>query len=291
MAREALREPSMEIVRYDTMKLSIRQRRVVALVVVISALMVWLAGAHWIDTTLGRPEVYSGATLLACLVGLMAIGMRKRLVVLPLWSVSTWVQVHIYTGLFACIVFAFHVPAIVANGVFEGGLSIMFLVVAASGVYGVFLSRTVPKRLTALSSQPRFDRIQWHRNQLAVAASDIIGELADTPDRSVVVSFFDQSLQPYFASSLSTRYLLFPSTSYRRKLLAELMELDRYLNSEVQLAAKRLAALIRHRDDLDYQNALQFRLRAWVVIHGSLSVLLIVWSLVHAYLAIWMHGR
>ena len=280
----------MNAIRYDTMKWSIRQRRIVALLATMSLLIAWLAGAHWIRISLGHPAIYSGVTLLICLGGLMLIGLRKRLVILPLWSVSTWVQVHIYTGLFACVVFIAHVPSIIASGKLEGPLSWLFVAVAASGFYGVFVSRTAPKRLTAVSIQPRYDRISWHRDQIAIAANKAISELMDTPDRLVLKSFYNQALSSYFASSYSIGYFIYPSSTRRRRLLSALSALDRYLDANVLAASKRLAALIRHRDDLDYQHAIQFRLRAWIVIHGGLSSGLMIWSVIHAFVAIGMRG-
>ena len=273
------------------MKWSIRQRRVASMTATLSLAVIWLAGAQWIRISLGSLAIYSGASLLACLVGLMLIGLRKRLVMLPLWSVSTWVQVHIYTGLFACIVYAIHVPAIVASGRFEGPLSCLFIVVAASGFYGVYISRVVPKRITNVSIQPRFDRIPWHRDQIANAAETSLSELAETSDLAVLKLFFEKSLRPYFSSSLSVRYLLNPSSAHRRRLLSELNDLDRYFDAGVLTLSKRLAALVRHRDDLDYQHAMQFRLRGWVLIHAGLSSVLVIWSLAHAFIALGMLGN
>lgn len=281
----------MATVRSDTMKLSIPQRRLASLVATLLLVAVWLAGAHWIRISLGHVGVYSGASLLVCLVALMLIGLRKRLIMLPLWSVSTWVQVHIYTGLFACIVYVIHVPSIIASGRLEGPLSWLFLAVSGSGFYGVFISRVVPKRITNVSIQPRYDRIPWHRSQIAIAADKSMTDLADSHDRAVLQSFFERSLQPYFASSMSPRYLLNPSSTRRRRLLGALNELDRYLDSSVLVVSKRLAALVRHRDDLDYQHAMQFRLRGWVVFHAALSMVLIVWSFLHAFIAIGMLGN
>ena len=280
----------MEIARRDPSRWSIRQRRAVAVATTVLISLLWLAGFQWIQIQLGHASIYSGATLLACLIGLSLIGVRKRLVILPLWPVSTWVQIHIYTGLFACVAFIVHVPAIVASGLFEGPLSCLFLAVAASGLYGIAISRTAPKRLTAVSFQPRFDRIAWHRDQLWVAADDAVSELADSLVKSVLENHYQRTLRPYFRSSLSLKYLAYPTSTRRRRLLSELAELDRYLEGSVLAASKRLAALVRHRDDLDYQHAVQLRLRGWVIVHGGMSTVLVLWSLVHACVALGMLG-
>jgi hypothetical protein len=253
-------------------------------------MLIWLAGAQWMQVSLRHASVYSGATLLACLLGLVLIGVRKKLVFLPLWSVSTWVQVHLYTGLFACVVFVVHVPAIVASGWFEGPLSLLFILVSSSGVYGVYISRTAPKRLTNVSVQPRFDRIGWHRDQVLIAARKTLSDLSDSEDQNVLESFYDRALNPYFSSPVTFAYLVVPNSTARRRLLSGLTELSRYFDKEVQAASNRLASLVRHRDDLNYQYAIQLRLRIWLVVHAALSGVLVIWSLVHAYIAIAMLG-
>lgn len=281
----------MELARSQGWKWSIRHRRIAALVITLAMLLVWLAGAHWIRISLGHPAIYSGATLLLCLVGLMLLGLRKRLIVLPLWSVKTWVQVHIYTGLFACAAFVVHVPAIIATGRLEGPLSWLFIIVSLSGFYGLYISRTAPKRLTAVTMEPRYDRISWHRDQIALAAQKTVSELGDSPDRAVLQSLYSAALQPYFNSTLPLRYLLFPSMVRRRRLIHAVVENHRYLDQMVLAAANRLSSLLRQRDDLDYQHAIQFRLRAWVTVHSAMASLLVIWSTVHAYVAIGMLGR
>ena len=63
-------------------------------------------------------------------------------------------------------------------------------------------------------------------------------------------------------------------------------ELDRYLEADSRKALGQFAALVRRRDDLDYQFALQFRLRCWVVVHSFCSLVLLVMAVIHAVIAI-----
>jgi len=253
-------------------------------------LLAWLVGAYAIQASLGHQAMYSGVTLLVCLIGLLLIGLRKRLTMLPLLSVSTWLQVHIYTGLFSVAVYAVHVPAIIAGGRFEGPLSCLFVIVAASGFYGLYLSRTAPRRLTAIAKQVRYDQIDWHQNQIVNAAANAVTTLPDTPARAILQAFYEQSISPYLNSSLPLAYRVCPTGFYKRRLLSRLSEADRYLDPTVAMVAGKLAALIRQRDDLNYQHAIQFRLRAWVILHAGLSVVLVIWAIVHAYLAFGMLG-
>lgn len=271
--------------------MSLRLRRLAAAAVTVVATgLFWLVHQR-IGSGLGHGSVYSGATLLSSVLLLALIGVRKRLVMLPLWSLSCWLQIHIYTGLFACAVFLLHVPRIIASGWFEGGLSWLFLVVSISGFYGLVASRLIPKRLTAMSVQPRYDRIAWHRQQFSLLAGDVYDQLDGGSDARVLSEFYARVLQPFFAGAMTRGFLLRPSLARRRHLLAELGDLRRYLSGDTLAAADRLAALVRQRDELDYHHALQFRLRAWVAVHAALSCVLVVWSLVHAALAITMLGH
>jgi len=272
-----------------SISLSFRGRRRASIAATLAVILMWVVGAYFVDVSLGRTSIYSGVTLLVCLFALTLIGLRKRLIMLPLMSVSTWVQIHIYTAMFACVAYVIHVPSIIANGYFESLLSWLFIVVSVSGFYGLYTSRTAPKRLTALSTQVRYDRIAWHRDQIVIAAKKLLDQLPETPDRNVLASFYQTHVQPHFVSPVQFLYLMRPTTTKKRQLLGALADLDRYMDARVRQAAGKLAALIRTRDELDYQYAIQFRLRAWVILHAAMSLLLLVTSIFHAILVLgWM---
>lgn len=264
---------------------SFRTRRWVASIVTLLAVGV-VALAAWIeDGRLGKASFLTGSTVLACLVLLVLLGIRRRLPVLPLGSVSTWTQIHIYLGFFTTAVYLMHVPAVVGNGWFEGGLSLVFLAVTLSGFYGLYVSRRVPKLLTAVEGQHRFDRVGWHRGQIAETAGNLLDELTEQSAQAVLGSFYRTYLSPFFGSRPTLAYVLVPSGVRRRRLLSGLKELDRYLEGEGRTTAGRFAALVRRRDDLDYQYALQLRLRLWLVFHGVLSTTLLAGGIIHGVIA------
>ena len=262
-----------------------RLRRQLSLAVTIVALsMVTLI--VWIQQSrLAHTSLFTGFLLLGSVFFLVLLGVRRRLPTLALGSVSNWTQIHIYAGLFSVGVYVLHVPALVGNGIFESGLSMLFLLVAASGFYGLFASRTIPKKLTAIDGQTRFDQFHWHRAQIRDKAAGLVGELSEHTSAGVIGSLYASQLGPYFASSPSLSYLIFPTGRRRRALLAGLKEIDRYIEAEGRTSAGRFAALVRYRDDVDYQYALQLRLRLWIVFHSLLSIALIACGIVHATVA------
>ena len=266
--------------------LHFKYRRLIALLVTTIALVIVWAMAWVEDARLGRASYVTGFTCLAALGILILLGVRRRLPMLPLGSVSTWTQIHLYTGIFATGVFVMHVPALVAGGVFEFALSMLFWVVSLSGFYGVYVSRTLPKRLTAVEGQSRFDRVGWHRQQIAETAKQLVAEHGKSKAAQVLGQFYDDYLKTFFGQRPSLAYVLVPTGHRRRRLLGDLKDLDRYLESDSRQTAGRFAALVRKRDDLDYQYALQLRLRLWVIVHATFSIVLTAGAIVHAVLAL-----
>ncbi|MCA9139131.1 MAG: hypothetical protein KDB00_20300 [Planctomycetales bacterium] len=270
--------------------ISLKQRRAVALAATVCVIVIFWYLWRRESSRLGAPAFFTGFTLLAGLVILALLGARRRLPMLPLGKVSTWTQIHLYVGFFTTAIYIMHVPAIVAGGMFEAFLSLVFLMVTASGFYGLYASRTLPKKLTAVETQHRFDRLDWGRNQIAAMAEQTYSELTEPSAREVLQTFYQRALSPFFISRPSLAYVIVPSGTRRRKLLGDLKELDRYLESDGRRVAGKLAALVRRRDDLDYQFALQLRLRCWVVFHSILSIVLLAAALIHMLIALRFAG-
>jgi hypothetical protein len=265
--------------------LRFRTRRLIALAVTLFAVfVVWFIA--WLEESrLGHAAYFTGITCLSTLLLLVLLGVRRRIPVLPLGSVSTWTQIHIYTGLFATAVYIMHVPALVAGGMFEFSLSLLFWLVSASGFYGLYASRSLPKRLTAVEGQHRFDRVAWHRDQIASLARQLLETTSEQSTIRVLGAYYTTCLKPFFGRRPTLGYVIVPTGARRRRLLSGLQELDRYLESDGRATAGRFAALVRRRDDLDYQYALQLRLRIWVLVHSVFSLALVLAAVIHAVMA------
>ncbi|QDV55226.1 hypothetical protein [Rosistilla oblonga] len=267
-----------------------RTRRTIALSLTATAVLIAAIATWLIRQRLGHASMATGWTLLASVGLLMLLGLRKKLVMLPILPVRVWTQFHIYTGLFALAIYLMHVPVVIASGFFESTLSLLFLSVAGSGLYGVWISRRGAKRLTAIAGEYRFDRFGWHRRTIADRASEIVTEVGQTGDVPVIAKFYRERLQQYFSTRPSLAYVLVPTSHRKRRLLTELGELDRYFASNVKQAAGRLAALIRNRDDLDYHYATQLRMRMWLAIHIALTVAMLVFIVVHVLMVLRFQG-
>ncbi|MEM6473194.1 MAG: hypothetical protein AAF802_26775 [Planctomycetota bacterium] len=266
-------------------RMHLRTRRNLALSFTVFAVVGFSVLVQRQTDSLGRVAVLTGSTLLACLMLLVLIGLRRRITFLPLGSMSLWTQIHIHIGIFASAAYLHHVPSVIGDGLFEGCLSVMFLLVSGSGFYGLYVSRTFPRRLANVGNQHRFDRIRWTREQIAKSATELVSGKGSGAAAPVLLGFYESTLAPFFNSYPKLAYLVVPSGHHRRQILSNLKQLDRYFEEDARRTAGKLAALVRQRDDLDYQFALQLRLRGWVLFHSVTSVALIVFSIVHVVIA------
>lgn len=251
-----------------------------------------LAGVSWEAArrraALESPSTFTGWVLLAVLIALAAFHLRKKIPAPPLGTASAWMQAHIYLGLAALPLFLLHVPLRWPNGVFETALAALFALTWCSGVWGLYWTRTIPRRLAAAAEEVSFDLAPRLRREVRdQAAAAVLAGVRDSGD-ATLGEFYRARLQPYFESAPRRRDRWRPTPRLRKALLAELTDVGRYLSERERHVAEQLFALVRRRDAIDYHEALQLRLRAWIVVHLTLTWPLLMAAgchvaLVHAF--------
>ena len=113
-----------------------------------------------------RLRFLTGWALFGVILLLALYNGRKKLPFLPLLSSEEWLQIHIYAGLLTGVLFAVHINYTITSGWFQGVLAWLYLLVMASGFFGLFLSRAIPKRLTTRGGEVLFERIPAIRRQV-----------------------------------------------------------------------------------------------------------------------------
>ena len=259
------------------------RRRVgnVLLTIIICAFLVFVF--REMNKNLQNSSFASGYILFGSILFLTLFNLRKRLTFLPnIGRASTWMQLHIYVGWSTFIVFGFHIGWHFPNGYLEGFLAILYLIVALSGVYGLFMTRVIPKRLTAIGEEVIFERIPALQLQLAhEARQTAMGALGAN---EVIPRFYLNQLLPFFEKPRGLGYALFPSGRRKRQLLGELRGLERYLSVEQRPVGRRLADIVQEKDDLDYHHAMQGRLKTWLFLHVGFTYSLLTISTLHGIL-------
>jgi hypothetical protein len=264
-----------------------RLRSFLLLMVALAAVTAW-----WrLEVVTLRPHAFTtGGLLLAVVVFLAFYNIRKKLTFLPLGSSTAWLQLHIYVGLGAVWVFLLHTSFRIPTGVFETSLAAVYLIVTASGIYGLYLTRTIPSRLAALGDEVIWERIPGLRRQLAKRAQELVLTAREDSSAGVITDLYSHRLFRFFEGARGWKYYLRPTSTLRRQLLAELGELKRYLGEPQQQLVEELAVLTARKDDLDYHDALQGWLKCWLFAHIGGTYALLLFASFHAVLAHAFHG-
>lgn len=266
-------------------------RRRVRSFALLAAALAGVTTIWWLETSTLRPHAFTtGWLLLGSLVFLTLYNVRKKFLFLPLGSATAWLQCHVYVGLGTVWIFLLHTSFRVPNGIFETSLACLYLLVTASGIYGLYLTRTLPRRLAALGDEVIWERIPELRRKTADRAQDLILQARNQANAGVITDFYSRSLFRFFEGPRGWRYYLRPTSTLRRQLLAALSELTRYLGEPQQQLVKELAALTARKDDLDYHFALQGWLKCWLFAHIGGTYALLLFACFHAVLAHAFHG-
>jgi hypothetical protein len=226
----------------------------------------------------------SGWVLLILVVFLALYNARKKLSFIPLGRSAVWLQIHIYAGLLSIVVFAAHSHGRLPRGPFEIMLAVLYLSTALSGVVGLAFTRIFPSRLTARGEQILFERIPMFRRKLRELAQITVQKSIAEADTSTLADFYSAHAADFFAGPRNVWLHIANSIRPRKKLLAELADLDRYFNDREREIAAELAELIKAKDDLDHQYALQATLKGWLFVHLPLTYSLLLVAALHLYL-------
>lgn len=247
----------------------------------------WL---RWIDLGLGRPSIMSGYLLYGLVVFLALFNLQKKLPTLPLGNASLWLQVHIYVGLVAGAVFGLHLAFRVPNGWFECLLATSFMMTFISGLVGLVISRRVPHLLNRVSQQVVYERTPKLRRMLAERSRSAVLESVATSGATTLADFYTHRLFDFFARPRPFGYFIRPSSTRRKRLLADMHQLDRYLSPPEKSACEQLYSMVRKKDDLDFQEIQQRRVKVWLFAHIALTYILLVMATMHGVMVLAYRG-
>jgi hypothetical protein len=258
----------------------------------VLALLAASVAALWLHAKFSRalPDYafLTGWVLLVAMFVLTFFNARKKLPFLPLGRAETWLQIHIYLGFFTVLLFLIHLNFRLPHGWFEVTLAWLFALVSASGVVGLFFSRTLPRRLATRGGEVIFEKIPALRHALKAGAENLaLGPEAKSP---VLAEFYAEQLAPFFAGPKNFWLHLAESRRPLNALIAEIDDLRRFANETERVTIEKLTALMRQKDGLDYHRALQLALRLWLFVHIPLTYGLMIFTVLHLVLVFGFSG-
>lgn len=253
----------------------------------IALLWLWVT---WLDDSLGRASYATGYLLFGVIFTLAAYNLRKRLPGLPLGSSAAWLQLHIYLGIGSAALVLLHGGAQWPTGWLETLLAASYWATFASGLWGLYLTRTLPKQLTRTSEQFIYERIPVLRRELLDQSRTAVLTAAGHRGATTLAEFYCTRLDGYLSEPRGGLYAIRPTSTLRRQLMRELSDLRRFLSQAELKASEVLFALVRKKDDLDFHEARQGLLKRWLFVHITLTCLLLTSAVLHGWLALAMRG-
>ncbi len=261
--------------------ISFAKQRWLGLLLLIACSVI-VVGAHAkYAASIPRFAYLTGWVLFGVMFLLTAYNARKRIPFLPALSSESWLQFHIYAGWLTAVLFLVHVSYRVPTGWFEGVLTWLYGLVMVSGVFGLVISRDLPKRMATRGSEVLFERIPAIRANLRERAETLA--LTSVPDvKSITLAdFYVRELREFFDGPRNTWQHIFEVRAALNRLLNRINDLNRYLNEKERATLSQIAELVRQKDGLDYHYALQLLLKGWLFMHIPLTYAMLLWTLAH----------
>ncbi|MGR9105441.1 MAG: hypothetical protein ACU843_00770 [Gammaproteobacteria bacterium] len=234
-----------------------------------------------IQISLHHESFFTGWLLLACLVTLTLFNARKKVPYLNLMRADTWLQFHIYLGFFSIAVFSLHIHFRLPNGAVEQLLAALYVLVAASGVVGIWLSRRLPSRLSRRGEQVLFERIPALRIRLRDEVEQLVIRAVEETGSTTLVDLYSKLLFPFLSSSKNFWFHIFESNRPYHQLREKIRVRYRYMNAREKEIMADIGHRVRIKDDLDYQYAGQALLKRWLFIHVPATYCLLIFMLFH----------
>lgn len=244
-----------------------------------------LAAAWWLARSALRPvALYSGWLLLALVLALTFFNVRKKLPFFPLLGANVWLQFHVYAGWLSVAVFILHAGVRPPAGRLDLLLWLGFVGVAASGVFGLWLSRWLPPRLARSGESLIYERIPRLRRQLQEEVAALVRQAEEEAKSSTLADFHLRVLGPHFARNPAVLAPFAGDDAAHHEAGRELAALRRFLNAREMAIAGQLEELLEAKRNLDFQFAGQRLLKLWLFAHVPLTYGLIVLIAAHVWL-------
>lgn len=266
-----------------------RQRRIKNIIgLTIATVLFFIGVSQW--SVYPKFNFYLGVCFLGAILILLSYNWRKKLTFIPLGKSSMWLQFHLYVGILSFFMFLVHVNYSVPNGFFEMSLFLLYLIVFLSGVGGLILSRSFPKRITAHGDELMFERLPIYLSDIRKEAQNLVEFSVEDTKSSKILELYYKDLDPFFAGFANQVAHLFEGKRPINKLLLQMDSQSRYLNDKEKVYLTELKNLCVDKDHVDYNYALQGLLKKWFFIHIPFSYLLFLFGVVHGILVYSFQG-
>jgi len=263
---------------------SFARRRTSSIVVVLLVGGAIVAANYLYEISFRDPSFVFGWILAGVMVFLGLYNARKKLPFLPLLSNSIWLQAHIYFGWLGVLLFFLHTGFRWPTGPFETVLWSVSVLLLASGIVGLLLSRAIPRRWRRHQERVIFERIPAFRAQLAREVKELAMQSVSDIRSPAISDYYDSRLEPFLRGPRHVLTHLLELNWPLQRLQAEVRHLERYLDSNGRQIVEEIRTRLVAIYNLDHQYAMQLMLKAWLFVHVPLTYSLLPLVAVHVVL-------
>ena len=259
-------------------------RRTIGTTICVIAAVILLATWTLAQGTLIRGDFASGWLLVGMIVFLALYNVRKALPFLPLGSSRMWLQLHIYVGLMTSFVFAVHVNFRIPNGMFECLLALTYLLVFFSGIIGLWMTRTFPKRLAGLGQEVIYESVPILIRQLRTRIEELLLPTDDSSSTALAEFYRDHILPFLEDGGRRLTYLMSGTNPDYQRLSRAIADQTRYLNDDEKQQLAEAEKLVIRQNQINTQASLQFALKVWLFVHIPATWVLLIFAFFHSML-------
>jgi hypothetical protein len=252
----------------------------IAAYVAAASMLVFLAAAWQRPWQPGRAGGLVFGTLAALAFVVDALyPLRRRLLAWPLATAQTWLQLHIYAGLLACLFVWIHIGFRWPAGQFGWWLLGLSMWTGASGLLGVFLQKWIPLLLTGgLRVEAIYERVPELVSRLRDEADALVTGGSEALERVYL-----RDVRPALEGPApSWAYLLEPRRAPSQRLTS-LTGLMPFVEAAERERVEDLQAILSEKIELDAHVSLQRVMRLWLLIHVPPAMALMGLLAVHVF--------
>lgn len=259
-------------------------RRWLGLTLLAAAVLALVLGKRLYALGLHEPAFPTGWILVALLLFLVLLNVRKKLSYLPLGTAAAWTQAHLYLGLLSLVVFALHAGSRLPSGGLEIALATLYTTVALSGLLGIALERRLPARLAQRGEPLIYERIPQLRARLRGEVEQLVeGSLTQTGS-ATIAEYYRCHLLGFFAGPRNAWRHLLGSDVPDQMLRRDVAAVQRYMSEGERAVMCQIEALVLAKNELDFHHASYLMLKSWLFLHIPLSYALLPLILLHVVL-------
>lgn len=159
-----------------------------------------------------------------------------------------------------------------------------------SGMFGLFITRVFPHRLTSHGPDVIYERIPLMIAEIRKDAQELINNSIEVTRSCTISEFYSTKIFDFLSGPKHFLPHLVESQRPLLQILDRIKDQKRYLNEKEEAYLVELKQLCLDKDHLDYVYALQSLLKGWFRLHIPFSWLLIIYACIHGILAVSFSG-